>query len=398
LSRFVLFVIFAAQLKTSMTTKANAPAATSGAGLRGVAAATSSISDVNGDKGELIYQGFNIHDLAEHSTFEEVIFLLWNKRLPTSSELSTLEQSLRSSYALPQEIDDLMKQFPRDADPIDVLRTAVSALEFFDSTARDLSREASLKTAIRLTAQFGTLVAANDRIRRGLDPVTPQGSLNIAANFLYMLRGEAPSERDARIFDVCMILHADHELNASTFTARVVAGTLADMYACVTAAIGALSGPLHGGANTAVMKTLLEIGSVENTESFIKKALVEKRKIMGFGHAVYKTEDPRATHLRKFSKEAGEAAGDTKWYEMSRKVEEVMMSEKGLYPNVDFFSASTYYMMGIPLDLYTPIFAVSRISGWTGHILEQYADNKLIRPRAEYIGQRDVPYVPIDQR
>jgi citrate synthase len=213
-----------------------------------------------------------------------------------------------------------------------------------------------------------------------------------------MLRGEKPSERDARIFDVCLILHADHELNASTFTARVVAGTLADMYAAVTAAIGALSGPLHGGANTNVMKTLLEIGAVANVEPFIKKALADKRKIMGFGHAVYKTEDPRATHLRQFSKEMGEAAGDSKWYEMSRKVEAVMMSEKGLYPNVDFFSASTYYMMGIPLDLYTPIFAVSRISGWTGHILEQYADNKLIRPRAEYVGARDLPFVPIAER
>ncbi len=381
-----------------MTNKANAPAATSAAGLRGVAAASSSISDVNGEKGELIYQGYNIHDLARHSTFEEVIFLLWNKRLPTSSELSELEQSLRSSYQLPREILDLMKQFPREADPIDVLRTAVSALEFYDSSSRDLSRAASVKTAIKLTAQFGTMVAAGDRIRRGLEPVTPSGSLNIAANFLYMLRGQEPSERDARIFDVCLILHADHELNASTFTARVVAGTLADMYACVTAAIGALSGPLHGGANTNVMKTLLEIGAVENTEPFIKKALAEKRKIMGFGHAVYKTEDPRATRLRQFSKETGEAAGDSKWYEISRKVEEVMMSEKGLYPNVDFFSASTYYMMGIPLDLYTPIFAVSRISGWTGHILEQYADNKLIRPRAEYIGARDLPYVPIADR
>jgi len=381
-----------------MTNKANAPAATAATGLRGVTAASSSISDVNGEKGELIYQGINIHDLARHSTFEEVIFLLWNKRLPTSSELSGLEQSLRSSYELPQEILDLMKQFPREADPIVVLRTAVSALEFYDSSARDLSRESSLKTAIKLTAQFATLVAAGDRIRRGLPPVRPSGSLSIAANFLYMLRGEAPSERDARIFDVCLILHADHEFNASTFTARVVAGTLGDMYACVTAAIGALSGPLHGGANTNVMKTLLEIGVVENTEPFVKQALAEKRKIMGFGHAVYKTEDPRATHLRQFSKEIGEAAGDSKWYEMSCKVEEVMMREKGLYPNVDFFSASTYYMMGIPLDLYTPIFAVSRISGWTGHILEQYADNKLIRPRAEYIGRRDVPYVPIDQR
>ena len=381
-----------------MINKANAPAGTSAAGLRGVFAASSSISDVNGEKGELIYQGYNIHDLAKHSTFEEVIFLLWNKRLPTSSELSELERSLRASYEIPGELLALMKQFPRDADPIDVLRTAISALEFYDPNARDLSREASVKTAIRLTAQFPTIVAASDRIRRGLDPVPPAGSLNIAANFLYMLRGEQPSEHDARIFDVCLVLHADHELNASTFTARVVAGTLADMYAAVTAAIGALSGPLHGGANTNVMKTLLEIGEVEKVESFLKQALAEKRKIMGFGHAVYKTEDPRATHLRQFSKEMGEAKGDSKWYEMSRKVEEVMMHEKGLYPNVDFFSASTYYMMGIPLDLYTPIFAISRISGWTGHILEQYADNKLIRPRAEYIGQRDLPYVPIDQR
>jgi citrate synthase len=381
-----------------MTNKANVSTGPSAAGLRGVAVATSSISDVNGEKGELIYQGYNIHDLAKHSTFEEVIFLLWNKRLPNRAELSALEQSLRASYALPAELIDLMKQFPREADPIDVLRTAVSALEFYDPNARDISRETSIKNAIRLTAQFPTIVAASDRIRRGLEAMSPDPGLNIAANFLYMLRGEKPSEHDARVFDVCLILHADHELNASTFTARVVAGTLADMYACVTAAIGALSGPLHGGANTKVMKTLLEIAEVNNVESFVKKALANKRKIMGFGHAVYKTEDPRATHLRQFSKEMGEAAGETKWYEMSRKVEEVMMREKGLYPNVDFFSASTYYMMGIPLDLYTPIFAVSRISGWTGHILEQYTDNKLIRPRAEYVGPRDLPYVPIDQR
>ncbi len=381
-----------------MTNKANAPGGTSATGLRGVAVGSSSISDVNGEKGELIYQGYNIHDLAEHSTFEEVIFLLWNKRLPTSSELSELRQSLRKSYGIPAEIIHLMKQFPREADPIDVLRTAISALEFYDPNARDLSRDASVKTAIKLTAQFPTIVAAGDRIRRGLEPVPPDGALNIAANFLYMLRGEAPSERNARIFDVCLVLHADHELNASTFTARVVAGTLADMYAAVTAAVGALSGPLHGGANTNVMKTLLDIGEVDNVETYIKKALAEKRKIMGFGHAVYRTEDPRATHLRQFSKEVGEQAGESKWYEMSRKLEGVMIKEKALYPNVDFFSASTYYMMGIPLDLYTPIFAVSRISGWTGHILEQYADNKLIRPRAEYVGPRDIAYVPIDKR
>lgn len=381
-----------------MSTKVNAPTGTSAAGLRGVAAATSSISDVNGEKGELIYQGYNIHDLAEHATFEEVIFLLWNKRLPTAAELSELERSIRSAYEVPNEIIALIKQFPREADPIDVLRTSVSALEFYDRDARNLSREASVKTAIKLTAQFPTLVTAADRIRRGLEPIKPDANLNIAANFLYQLKGEVSSERETRIFDVCLILHADHELNASTFTARVVAGTLADMYASVTAAIGALSGPLHGGANTNVMKTLLEIGSVEHVEPYIKKALAEKRKIMGFGHAVYKTEDPRATHLRKFSQEMGAVAGDSKWYEMSRKVEEVIKREKGLFPNVDFFSASTYYMMGIPLDLYTPIFAVSRISGWTGHILEQYADNKLIRPRAEYIGQRDLAYIPIAER
>ncbi|HVQ38731.1 MAG TPA: citrate synthase [Pyrinomonadaceae bacterium] len=381
-----------------MINKANAPAATSSAGLRGVFAATSSISDVNGEKGELIYQGYNIHDLAKHSTFEEVIFLLWNQRLPTSSELSELEKSLRAAYEIPAELVALMKQFPHDADPMDVLRTAISVLEFYDENSRDVSRETSLKTAVRLTAQFPTIVAASDRIRRQLDLIDPDPNLGIAANFLYMLRGERPSEHEARIFDVCLVLHADHELNASTFTARVIAGTLADMYAAVTGAIGALSGPLHGGANTNVMKTLLEIGEVDNVEPYIKKALAEKRKIMGFGHAVYKTEDPRATHLREFSKQAGEAAGDSKWYDMSRKVEEIIMREKGLFPNVDFFSASTYYMMGIPLDLYTPIFAVSRISGWTGHILEQYADNKLIRPRAEYVGQRDVAYAPIDQR
>jgi citrate synthase len=373
-------------------------AAPSTAGLRGVAAASSSVSDVNGEKGELIYQGYNIHDLARHSTFEEVVFLLWHKRLPTQAELDDLKRSIGAHYELPPEIIELVRQFPRDADPIDVLRTAISALELYDDTARDLSRAASLNTSIKLTAQFPVLVAAADRLRRGLEPLQPDPSQNIATNFLYLLKGEMPSTHDTHVFDVCLILHADHELNASTFTARVIAGTLASMYAGVTGAIAALSGPLHGGANTAVMKTLLEIGELENTESYIKQALVEKRKIMGFGHAVYRTEDPRATHLRQFSKELGERAGDTKWYEMSRKVEEVMMREKGLYANVDFFSASAYYSMGIPLDLYTPIFAVSRISGWTGHILEQFSDNKLIRPRAEYIGARDLAYVPISQR
>jgi citrate synthase len=367
-------------------------------GLRGVVAASSSIGDVNGEKGELIYQGLNIHDLATKSTFEEVVFLLWNGRLPTKSELDALKQDLAASYELPEWVAELPKYFPKDAEPMDTLRTAVSALAFFDKESRDLSRAASIRVATRLTAQFPTIVAAIDRARNGKAPIKPRADLNIATNFLYMLTGEMPDEFDAHVLDVALILQADHELNASTFTARVVAGTLADMYSCVTAALGALSGPLHGGANTAVMKLLLEIGSVEKVDDYIKDALSKKKKIMGFGHAVYRTEDPRATHLRRFSKEMGERKGDTKWYDMTAKVEEVMKREKGLLPNVDAYSASTYYMMGIPLDLYTPIFAISRISGWTAHILEQYADNKLIRPRAEYVGPRNVAYVPIDER
>jgi citrate synthase len=378
--------------------KESAAASAVSTGLRGVIAASSSIGDVNGDKGELIYQGLNIHDLATKSTFEEVVFLLWNGRLPKRSELDELRKNLAASYELPEPIIALIKQFPADADPMDTLRTAISALPFYDKESRDLSRAASIRVATRLTARFPTIVAMIDRLRNGLDPIKPKPELNIATNFLYMLKGEMPEDFDAHVLDVALILQADHELNASTFTARVVAGTLADMYSAVTAAMGALSGPLHGGANTAVMKTLLEIGSLDRVEGFIKDALATKKKIMGFGHAVYRTEDPRATHLRRFSKEMGERKGDTKWYEMTAKIEELMKSSKGLLPNVDAYSASTYYMMGIPLDLYTPIFAISRISGWTAHILEQYADNKLIRPRAEYVGPRDVPYVPIDER
>jgi citrate synthase len=367
-------------------------------GLRGVVAASSSIGDVNGEKGELIYQGINIHDLATKSTFEEVVFLLWNGRLPKRAELDELRKNIAASYELPEPVATLIKTFPADAEPMDALRTAISALSFYDKESRDLSRAANIRVATRLTARFPTTVAAIDRARKGLDPVKPRPDLNIATNFLYMLKDELPDEFDAHVLDVALILQADHELNASTFTARVVAGTLADMYSAVTAALGALSGPLHGGANTAIMKILLEIGSIDRVESYVKEALAKKKKIMGFGHAVYKTEDPRATHLRRFSKEMGERKGDTKWYDMTAKLEEVMKREKGLLPNVDAYSASTYYMMGIPLDLYTPIFAISRISGWTAHILEQYADNKLIRPRAEYVGPRNVPYVPIDER
>lgn len=367
-------------------------------GLRGVVAAASSIGDVNGERGELIYQGVNIHDLATKSTFEEVVFLLWNGRLPTRAELDELNRALAASYQIPDNILELIKGFPADADPMDTLRTAVSALALQDKEKRDLSRENSIKVATRLTGQFPTIVAAIDRARHGKSFVHPEPKLNIATNFLYMLTGEMPDEFDAHALDVALILQADHELNASTFTARVVAGTLADMYSAVTAAIGALSGPLHGGANTAIMKILLEIDDVNKVEDYVKDALSKKKKIMGFGHAVYKTEDPRATHLRRFSKEMGDRKGNTKWYDITAKLEEIMKREKGLLPNVDAYSASTYYMMGIPLDLYTPIFAISRISGWTAHILEQYADNKLIRPRAEYVGARNVAYVPIDER
>jgi 2-methylcitrate synthase len=377
---------------------AGAATGAAAAGLRGVVAASSSIGDVNGEQGILIYQGYDIHDLAEHSTFEETIYLLWNGRLPKREELDEFRRRIGECYEVPSEIVDLIRTFPRDVEPMDALRTAVSALAIYAQNPHDISREAAVKTATRLTAQLPVVVAAIERIRKGQEPVAPKPELNIATNFLYMLRGEMPEEREARIFDVCLILHADHELNASTFTARVVSGTLADVYASVTAAIAALSGPLHGGANTNVMKMLLEIGDPSKAEEFVRGALAEKRKIMGIGHAVYKTEDPRATHLRRFSKEMGEKHGDTRWYDTSRKIEEFMLREKGMYPNVDFYSASTYYMMGIPLDLYTPIFAVSRISGWTGHILEQYANNKLIRPRAEYIGPRGLKYTPIDQR
>ncbi|MET0647406.1 MAG: citrate synthase [Pyrinomonadaceae bacterium] len=374
------------------------PAAKTGAGLEGVVAAESAIGDVDGVNGVLIYQGLNIHDLAEHSTFEETVYLLWHGRLPKRDELDALRRELAANQRLPEEAVALMRDFPAEAEPMDALRTAVSALGFYDPGGRDLSREGALRTATKLTAQLPVVVAAFERLRKGLEPVEPRTDLNIAANFLYMLKGEEPEEREARIFDVCLILHADHELNASTFTSRVIAGTLADMYGAVTGAIAALSGPLHGGANTNVMKMLLEIGDPSRADEWLREALASKKKIMGFGHRVYKTEDPRSVWLRKFSRELAEAKGETRWIEILDRLRELMFAEKKLYPNVDYYSGSAYYLMGIPLDLFTPIFAVSRISGWTGHILEQYANNRLIRPRAEYIGPRGVPYVPIDGR
>jgi citrate synthase len=379
-----------------MSTATESTAAT--AGLRGVVAAQSAIGDVNGEQGVLIYQGYDIHDLAENSTFEEVVYLLWNGRLPNASELADLKTQFQANYEIPAEVLEMMRTFPKDADPMDVLRTAVSSLDFYDKKGHGTDRENAVNTATKLTAQMGTIVTAWERIRSGKEPVAPDKSLSIAENFLCMLRGEKAEADEAHIFDVALILHADHELNASTFTTRVVAGTLADMYGAVTAGIAALAGPLHGGANTNVMKMLKEIGSEDKIDQWLDNALAEKRKIMGIGHAVYKTEDPRATWLRKFSKQLGEKRGDMTWFNMSQKIEKAMLEKKGMYPNVDFYSASAYYLMDIPLDQYTPIFAVSRVSGWTGHILEQYGNNKLIRPRAEYIGKRDQKYTPIDKR
>jgi citrate synthase len=381
-----------------MENKETAAATSASAGLRGVVAAQSSIGDVNGEEGKLIYQGYDIHDLATNSNFEEVVFLLWNSRMPTQTELDELNAKIRANYNIPAELIAAMKTFPKDAEPMDVLRTAVSMLDFYDEGSHDTTREGATTACIKLTAQMPTIVAAWENIRTGKDIVAPKSDVNIATNFLYMMSGNLPSAEEARMMDICLILHADHELNASTFTTRVIAGTLADVYGAVTGGIAALSGPLHGGANTNVMKMLLKIGSIENVEPWLDNALETKQKVMGIGHAVYKVEDPRATWLRRFSKELGEKRGETKWFEMSEKLEKLMFEKKGMYANVDFYSASTYYMMDIPLDQYTPIFAISRISGWTGHILEQYSNNKLIRPRAEYIGARDLKYTPIAER
>lgn len=379
------------------------PASTSGAGLRDVVAAPSKICFIDGEKGILIYGGYNIHELAEQSTFEEVIYLLWHGRLPNRNELNELNAALVANRKIPAEIIAMIKAFPRDAVPMDSLRTAISALAFYDPDRGDNSLEASKRKAARLTAQFATVVAAIDRIRNGKELLDPNPKLSHAANFLYLLNGKEPLDVEARALDIALILHADHEFNASTFAARVTAGTLADVYSSITSAIGALSGPLHGGANEQVMRMLLEIGSVEKVDAYVRNKLDAGQKIMGIGHAVYHTEDPRATHLRKMSEEIGKRQGDTKWFDMSHRIEGIVVDEmtkkqKPIRANVDFYSASTYYMLGIPVDLYTPIFAVSRISGWTAHVLEQYANNKLIRPRSEYTGEMDLAYVPIDKR
>jgi citrate synthase len=368
------------------------------AGLEGVVAAQSSISDVNGEEGKLIYAGYDINDLAKHASFEEVIYLLWNGKLPTTSELDHLKSQLNNETRLPAEIIELIRAIPKTANPMEMLRTVVSALGLYDPDGADNSLEANARKAVRLTAKFPTIVTTFQRVRNGRQPVRPHEELSLAGNFLYTLNGQEPDEVATRTMDLAFVLHADHELNASTFAARVTAATLSDMYSGIVSAIGTLKGPLHGGANEGVIKNLLEIGSVEAVEPWVKNAFANKKKIMGFGHRVYRTVDPRAIHLAEMSRKLGERTGETKWYEMSRKMEEVVMREKRLNANVDFYSASTYYALGVPTDLFTPIFACSRISGWTAHVLEQYRNNRLIRPRAEYVGPRGLKYVPIEQR
>ena len=371
------------------------------AGLEDVVAATSSICYLDGDRGVLAYFGYDIHDLARGASFEEVCYLLWHGQLPNRSELGDLQSQLAADRPLAEPILRLMKQLPAN-DGMDMLRTLTSALGQYDPLTGDNSPKANFRKAVRLTAQIASIVATYGRMKAGGGPIQPDPALGHAANFLYMLTGERPSALATRAFDIALVLHADHELNASTFAARVSAATLTDMYSAIVGAIGALKGPLHGGANADVMRLLIEIGedaSPEKVDEAIRSRLARKVKIPGFGHRVYRTEDPRATHLRRMSKELGEKAGNTRWFEMSRRIETLVTGEKTLYPNVDFYSASTYYTLAIDIDLYTPIFAVSRISGWTAHCLEQYANNRLIRPRTDYIGPRHPQtLLPLDQR
>jgi citrate synthase len=368
-------------------------------GLEDIVAAPSSICFIDGEKGILSYRGIDIHELAEKSNFEEVCYLLWFSRLPKQRELDDLAETLARNRAVPSNVFEIMRKFPQDANPMEVLRTAVSALSLYDPDAPSNSHEANLRKVYRLTGQVASIVAAIDRIRQGKEPLTPDPSLKHAANFVYMLTGKKPDATAERAFDVALILHADHEFNASTFAARVTAGTLSDIHSATTSAIGALKGPLHGGANQEVMKMLLEIGEVENTAAYLRDALSQKKKISGFGHRVYRTEDPRATHLRQMSQNLCKSSGNSKWFEISRIMEETLKREKNINANVDFYSATVYYTLGIPVDLFTPIFAVSRISGWTAHILEQLENNRLIRPRAEYTGPPyPAAYIPIKAR
>jgi citrate synthase len=379
-----------------MTTAAKAKA-----GLEDTVATTSAICYLDGDRGVLSYCGYDIHDLARHATFEEVCHLLWHRRLPTRAELGDLQAQLVAARPLPEPVLRLLRTLP-PSPGMDILRTVTSALSHYDPETSDQSPQANYRKAVRLTAQISSIVATIGRINAGGGPIQPDPVLGHAANFLYMLTGERPSGLATRAFDVALVLHADHELNASTFAARVAAATLTDMHSAIVAAIGTLKGPLHGGANADVMRMLLGIGTdrpVEKVDEFIKSKLARKEKIPGFGHRVYHTEDPRATHLRQMSRDLGQRSGQPGWFEISQRIEALMKTEKNLNANVDFYSATTYHALGIGIELFTPIFAVSRISGWTAHVLEQFANNRLIRPRAEYVGpEYPQHYRPLEDR
>ena len=382
-------------------------------GLRGVTVASTRISDVKGEEGKLIYRGYRVQDLADSATFEEVVHLLLKEKLPDKTELAALRKQLADERPIPSEVVSALKTRPADALPMDILQAAVPMLANHDPDIRDGSREACDRMAVRLVAKLATVLAAWGRIRQGKEPVEPDSDLGQGANFLYMLFGETPDEELARFFDICLLLHAEHSFNASTFSARQIASTRAHIYAAVAGAIGSLSGELHGGANVRVMEMLLDIGSVENVEPYVKKILDEGKKIMGLGHAVYKTDDPRAHILSPMSKKMGERTGQTKWYEISRKLEKVgkeefkKRKEIDIFVNVDFYSASLYYTMGIPVDFFSPVFAIARVAGWAAHVLEeQFAEAApkpmLYRPASEYVGDycgpEECAFVPIDER
>ncbi|MEZ6232913.1 MAG: citrate/2-methylcitrate synthase [Phycisphaerales bacterium] len=371
-------------------------------GLDGVVAAQTEMSFIDGQKGVLEYVGIPIGPLAKHSTFEETVFLLWNRRLPKKAELDAFTKDLRSRYAVPADMLQRVATLPKTAQPMHVLRTLVSMLALFDNDPNDVSDLDKVREkCLNVLACSPTLVAAFDRHRRGLAPIAPDKSLSFSENFLYMLNGEKPTPAMARAFDICMITHADHGLNNSTFAARVVISTLSDVYSALTAAVGSLRGPLHGGANEGVMVMLNEIKSLDQVESYVMGKLERKDKIMGFGHRVYKAKDPRAGELQTLAKQLADDTGNADLYAKSARIEQVMEREvaaKGIYPNVDFYSATTYHCIGLKLDLFTPMFALSRNAGWSGHIIEQLGDNRLFRPKAEYVGPHDAPYVPIDKR
>jgi citrate synthase len=367
-------------------------------GLEGVVVARSRLCSIDGQNGVLIYGGYDVNDLAEHSTYEEVCFLILRGHLPTVQELDAFTRELSDSRALSEETAQVVDMLADHAEPMEMLRTAVSSDSFDDPDKNSNAEDANFRKATRLIAKMPTIVARYDRRRRGLAPIESDPSLPHAANFLRMLNGQPPGQAAAKTFDVALILHADHEMNASTFTARVIASTLSDMHSAITGAIGALKGPLHGGANEQVMKLLEAIGSEDKVDAEIRSRLDRKERIMGFGHRVYKTYDPRAVILKRFSKMLAAESSEPHWFTMSEKIEKAVIEEKGLYPNVDFYSASTYHYLGIETGLFTPIFAMSRVVGWAAHVIEQHSDNRLIRPSSEYVGPAPRPYVPIEAR